>query len=138
MFDFNKWFEVFWNTYPNDLLHSDKGAKRGTWVTKLRKYVNSFDRGREVLESLQAQTEHRRNLKNKGENKTMWHLPAVSVWCNQFRWTVEIPSKQSEAPPAINSTMYQKHVLPTKKEVEQGAVDDNIAALRRSLGRANN
>lgn len=115
MFNFESWFEIMWQAYPTDLLHGTKGAKGGPWVSKLRKHVRSEKTACEVLEALRDQCEYSRKLKEQGEAVTKWHFPMCSVWCNQHRWTIELPGIKIDKP-MINSKAYQSNipVLPAR------------------------
>lgn len=87
---FNDWYEIFWQTYPKDLLHGKKGAKEGPFKEKLRGFKQ--EKRDDILFSLREQVRYYRKLKNAGEDKTKWCFPMVSVWVNQARWSEEIES----------------------------------------------
>ena len=87
---FEDWYEIFWQTYPKDLLHGKRGAKEGAFKTKLKNLKP--EKRDEILASLREQIRYYRKLKNSGEHETKWCFPMVSVWVNQNRWSEEIDS----------------------------------------------
>jgi hypothetical protein len=91
-FNFDEWFELFWKTYPSDLLHNTKGPKEGPWRDKFKSRVKTPEKAEEIISSLREQMRFRRKQKESGEHKSKWCMPMVSVWCNQCRWSEEIPS----------------------------------------------
>jgi hypothetical protein len=91
-FNFDEWFKIFWATYPSNLLHNTKGAKEGPWLDKFKAKVKTQEKADEIISALREQIRFRRKQKESGEHKSKWCMPMVSVWCNQCRWSEEIPS----------------------------------------------
>lgn len=128
-FNFNEWFELFWNTYPKDLLHNTKGAKEGPWRDKLKLKVKTLEDAEKILAALREQMRYRRKLKEKGEHKTKWQFPMVSVWCNQCRWSEEIPSyTEINKPPKRNIFKKQEVQKASEKTKHQ-----NMMEIRKAL-----
>jgi hypothetical protein len=91
--EFQVWYEIFWKTYGGergDLLHNSRGVPEGTHKDKLSRMTP--DKLNMIMEALRAQIRYARAAKDKGEEKTKWHFPMLSVWVNQKRWLKEIPS----------------------------------------------